>query len=89
MALVASRAVREQDNPSYYRIIREYERITGIPSIVNTSFNVHDEPIVCTPDDAVNGFVGGDLDYLAIGSFLVAGKNAQNRRRIIHEVGVG
>jgi carbamoyltransferase len=81
--------VREQDNPSYYRIIREYERITGIPSIVNTSFNVHDEPIVCTPDDAVNGFVGGDLDYLAIGSFLVAGKNAQNRRRIIHEVGVG
>lgn len=75
--------VREEDNPSYYKIIREYERITGIPSIVNTSFNVHDEPIVCTPDDALNGFIDGDLDYLAIGPFLVEGRNARIRERVV------
>jgi len=75
--------VRKEDNPSYYRIIKEYERLTGIPAIVNTSFNVHDEPIVCSPEDALNGFLDGDLDYLAISNFLVEGKNAQNRQRIV------
>ena len=75
--------VREEDNPSYYKIIREYERITGIPSIVNTSFNVHDEPIVCSPEDALNGFIDGDLDFLAMGPFLAEGMNAQNRKRIV------
>ncbi len=74
--------VREEDNPSYYKIIREYERLTGIPSIVNTSFNVHDEPIVCSPEDALNGFIDGDLDYLAAGNFIVEGKNARYRERI-------
>jgi len=75
--------VREGDNPTYYRIIKEYERLTGNPSIVNTSFNVHDEPIVCTPDDAINGFITGDLDYLSIGGFLIEGKNAQTRERVL------
>jgi len=75
--------VREEDNPGYYKIIKEYEKLTGVPAIVNTSFNVHDEPIVCSPDDALNGFIDGDLDYLAIGPFLVEGKNAQNRERVI------
>jgi carbamoyltransferase len=75
--------VREEDNPSYYEIIHEYERLTGIPSIVNTSFNVHDEPIVCSPDDALNGFIDGDLDYLAMGPFLAEGKNAQSRKRVV------
>jgi carbamoyltransferase len=77
--------VREEDNPSYYKIIREYERITGIPSIVNTSFNVHDEPIVCSPEDALNGFIDGDLDYLAMGPFLAEGKNAQSRKRVVDQ----
>ena len=63
--------IREQDNPSYYKIVKEYHKITGIPSLVNTSFNMHEEPIVCTPQDAVRSFVQGHLDYLAIGSFLV------------------
>lgn len=77
--------VREKDNPSYYKIMREYERLTGHPAIVNTSFNVHDEPIVCSPEDAMNGFIDGDLDYLAIGNFLAEGKNAQNRKRVLVE----
>jgi carbamoyltransferase len=62
--------VYESDNPSYYRIIREYQQLTGLPSIVNTSFNLHEEPIVCTPDDAVRAFLLGHLEVLAIGPFI-------------------
>ncbi|KAA3661008.1 MAG: carbamoyltransferase [Calditrichaeota bacterium] len=63
--------INETDNPSYYKILKEYHKITGIPSLVNTSFNMHEEPIVCTPDDAIRSFLSGNLDYLAIGSFMV------------------
>jgi carbamoyltransferase len=62
--------VRREDNPGFYRIIEEYGAITGIPVIINTSFNLHEEPIVCTPSDAVRAFSIGHLDYLAIGPFL-------------------
>ena len=64
--------VTEEDNPSYYRILKEYHKLTGIPSLVNTSFNMHEEPIVCTPRDAVRAFLLGHLDYLAIGNYIVA-----------------
>jgi carbamoyltransferase len=67
--------INEQDNPSYYKILKEYHRLTGIPTLVNTSFNMHEEPIVCTPLDAVRSFLQGHLDYLAIGPFLVKGKS--------------
>ena len=60
-------------NPSFYRIIAEYHRISNIPCIINTSFNMHDEPIVMTPSDAVRAFSLGRLDYLAIGPFLARG----------------
>jgi len=63
--------VREVVNKSYYKIINEYKKITGIPGIINTSFNMHEEPIVCSPEDAVRGFLDGALDYLAIGNLLV------------------
>ncbi|HEX7049636.1 MAG TPA: carbamoyltransferase C-terminal domain-containing protein [Longimicrobiales bacterium] len=62
--------VRREDNPGYHRIIREYARLTGLPVIINTSFNMHEEPIVCSPEDAIRAFKLGHLDYLAIGSFL-------------------
>jgi carbamoyltransferase len=64
--------VTPTSNPSFYRIIAEYHRLTGIPSVINTSFNMHEEPIVCTPDDAIRAFLQGNLEYLAIGNFLVA-----------------
>ncbi|MGH9409029.1 MAG: carbamoyltransferase family protein [Vicinamibacterales bacterium] len=64
--------VSEDSNPSFYKIISEYHRLTGIPSVINTSFNMHEEPIVCSPDDAIRAFLQGNLDYLAIGNFLVA-----------------
>jgi carbamoyltransferase len=57
-------------NPSFYRLIEEYYRLSGIPALINTSFNMHEEPIVATPADAVRSFERGGLDYLAIGSFL-------------------
>jgi carbamoyltransferase len=62
--------VRAEDNPGFHRIISEYRRLTGLPMIINTSFNMHEEPIVCTPGDAVRAFSLGHLDYLAIGRFL-------------------
>jgi carbamoyltransferase len=58
--------------PDSEKILRAYYRLTGIPSIINTSFNMHEEPIVCTPDDALRSFQQGNLDYLAIGNWLVA-----------------
>lgn len=63
--------VRAETNPSFHRVLEEYRALTGVGTVVNTSFNMHEEPIVCTPDDAVRSFVRGHLDYLAIGPFIV------------------
>jgi carbamoyltransferase len=63
--------VSEKGSPGFYRILTEYHKLTGIPTLINTSFNMHEEPIVCTPDDAIRAFLQGNLDYLAIGSFVV------------------
>ena len=63
--------IDERTNPTYYRILQEYWKLTGIPTLINTSFNMHEEPIVCSPDDAIRAFVHGRLDYLAIGKYLM------------------
>jgi carbamoyltransferase len=63
--------IRREDNPGFYAILEEYYRLTGIPTLINTSFNMHEEPIVCTPADAVRAFLEGNLDYLSMGPFLV------------------
>jgi carbamoyltransferase len=68
--------IRQEANPSFYRIVQEYYRLSGIPSIINTSFNMHEEPIINSPREAINAFLQGKLDYLAIGNFLV--KNPSN-----------
>ncbi len=65
--------VTKEDNPSFHKIIKEYHKITGLPSIINTSFNMHEEPIVCTPQEAIKAFKEAKFDYLAIGNFLVHG----------------
>jgi carbamoyltransferase len=57
--------------PDFYEIAMAYYELTGIPSLINTSFNMHGEPIVCTPEDALRSFKQGKLDYLAIGNWLV------------------
>jgi carbamoyltransferase len=57
--------------PDFHKIGVAYHKLTGIPSLINTSFNMHGEPIVCTPEDALRSFNEGKLDYLAIGNWLV------------------
>ena len=73
--------VRAVDNPGYHRILREFQRRTGLASVVNTSFNIHEEPIVCSPQDAVRAFLKGHLDMLALGPFLAKGPQADERVR--------
>ncbi|MBU1652207.1 carbamoyltransferase, partial [bacterium] len=63
--------VKKQANPSYHKILQEYEKRTGLPLFVNTSFNAHEEPIVCTPDDALRSLGNKCVDALSIGSFIV------------------
>lgn len=63
--------LERSDNPLYYDLIEAYAKKTGVPIIINTSFNVRGEPIVRTPKDAVHCFLKTDIDYLVIGPFLV------------------
>jgi carbamoyltransferase len=73
--------VAAADNPSYHRLIAEFMRLTGLPTVVNTSFNIHEEPIVCSPEDAVRAFLKGHLDLLALGPFLAKSAQADERVR--------
>ena len=63
--------VHKDTNPLYHALISNFKNMTGCPLIVNTSFNVRGEPIVCTPKDAFKCFMGTDLDVLALGNFLL------------------
>lgn len=58
-------------NPLYYDLIRAYEKISSSPIIINTSFNVKGEPIVCAPDEAIDCFLQTEIDVLVIGDYLV------------------
>ena len=64
--------VRKEKHPLYYKILGHYERLTGVPILVNTSFNMHEEPIVHTPDDAIKSFQTNCVDVLAIENFVVS-----------------
>jgi carbamoyltransferase len=63
--------VERNDNPLLYDLLQRFERATGCAVLVNTSFNVRGEPIVCTPDDAYRCFVNTEMDYLVIGHFVL------------------
>ncbi|NQT90482.1 MAG: hypothetical protein HQ558_04430, partial [Candidatus Omnitrophica bacterium] len=67
--------VKKQDNPLYHDMIDEFYKLTGCPVIINTSFNVRGEPIVCTPEDAYRCFMRTNMDYLIMGSFLLDKKD--------------
>ncbi len=71
--------IQREANPSYYDILSHYYELSGNPSLINTSFNMHEEPIVNSPEDAIRAFLQGNLDYLAIGPFLV--KHPLNTRK--------
>ena len=63
--------ITELHNPEYFDVIELFYQKTGIPSLINTSFNHHEEPIVCSPDDAIRSFLKGNVDILVIGDFIV------------------
>ena len=63
--------VRQETNPRYHALLKAFGRRSGVPVLVNTSFNVRGEPIVCSPKDAINAFYSTPLDALVIGPFLL------------------
>ena len=67
--------VSEAENPLYHRLLKAFEARTGVPVIINTAFNVRGEPIVRTPADAYLCFMRTDMDYLAMGDFLLDKKD--------------
>ena len=65
----------KEENPLYYGVIKEFEELSGVPILVNTSFNIRGEPIVCTPEDAYRCMMGTGIDYLIMDKFLIARKD--------------
>ena len=63
--------VERDTNPRYHDTLKAFGAITGVPILVNTSFNVRGEPVVCTPKDALDAFFSTPLDALVIGRFLL------------------
>ena len=73
--------VHKETNPVYHKLLSKFYEITGCPILVNTSFNIRGEPIVCKPKDAYRCFMGTDLDILVIGNFYLQ-KSKQNKKRL-------
>ena len=71
--------VDEERNPRFTHLLEAFERLTGCPVLVNTSFNVRGEPIVCTPEDAYRCFLATDMDVLVLEDVVVT-KNAATRK---------
>jgi len=69
--------VSEATNPLFHRLLKEFKRLTGCPVLVNTSFNVRGEPIVCTPEDAFRCFMGNEIELLVVGNCMLR-KTEQN-----------
>ena len=63
--------INRRQNPLYYDLIKAFQRRTGVPVLVNTSFNTRSEPVVCTPRDAVECFWTSPIDALVIGPFVL------------------
>jgi carbamoyltransferase len=62
--------VSKESNPKFWKLITDFKKNTGCGMLVNTSFNVRGEPIVCTPQDAYIDFMRTDMDYLVLGNYL-------------------
>ena len=69
--------VHKNTNNLYYNLISEFYKITGVPMLINTSFNVRGEPIVCSPKDAIKCFLGTGLDILVMGNYVLLKKDQQ------------
>ena len=67
--------VCKETNPKYYKLIKKFKEITNCPILVNTSFNVRGEPIVCSPDDAIKCFLNTNMDILILDNFYITKNN--------------
>lgn len=75
--------IAREDNPYYYDILHEYYQLSGIPTLINTSFNMHEEPIVCAPADALRAFLDSGIDYLVMENYLLSfSENEDLRHRV-------
>ena len=64
-------SVNQKDNFHFYKLIKEYEKITKVPALLNTSFNIKGEPIVCSPNDALRTFYSTGLDALILEKYVI------------------
>jgi carbamoyltransferase len=71
--------VENSYNPDYYRLIEAFEGLTGIGGVLNTSYNLHGEPIVSSPEDAIHTFENSGLVHLALGQYLISKKPTASR----------
>lgn len=78
--------VKQEDNQLYYDLLNQFYKDYGCPMVINTSFNVRGEPIVCTPEDAYKCFMRTNMDYLAMGPFLIDKRKQSQDRVKIEEV---
>jgi carbamoyltransferase len=67
--------VEREDNPRFWALLNAFGKVAGMPILINTSFNVRGQPIVCTPEDAVETFLGAGLHALAMGNCLILPAN--------------
>jgi carbamoyltransferase len=68
---IRPQTVSKATNPRYWQLIKRFDELTGVPAVLNTSFNVDSQPIVNTPEEAIDTFINCGIDVLAIGDFLV------------------
>ena len=74
--------VTRETNPLYWEIIEAFRKLTGCPVIVNTSFNVRGEPIVCTPEDSIRCFMRTEMDYLGLETFVLSKESFTQRHEV-------
>ncbi len=77
--------VSEKSNTKFYKLLEEFFKITGCPILINTSFNVRGEPIVCSPDDAINCFMSTDLDILVMQNYVLI-KSEQDKKNKLKKI---
>jgi carbamoyltransferase len=77
--------IHPENNPGFYGLLDAYHARTGIPTVINTSFNMHEEPIVKTPEDAIRAFRLGRLPYLVLDDFLVSAEAQETESAAVRE----
>jgi carbamoyltransferase len=74
--------VHANTNPLFHRLLKRFKALTGCPILVNTSFNVRGEPIVCTPEDAFRCFMGNELELLVVGNCVLEKEQQDQKLKV-------